>query len=196
MFTKLGQMGSLTLEGSTDGGVTWLPIQTWSGNRGKQWRREFINLSAYNNKTALFQLTATGVFGAYGDIAVDNLTFYSATPAGTPDYTFYRDADNDGYGSNTNRVIVCSPNAPVGFIAISGDCNDNAPNINPAAIEIKCTGIDENCNGSADDNTIPAPVLNTPSPVCRGENITLSASSTWAIVLVQCSRWWTIARYR
>jgi subtilisin-like proprotein convertase family protein len=178
MFTKLGQMGSLTLEGSTDGGVTWLPIQTWSGNRGKQWRREFVNLSAYNNKTALFQLTATGVFGAYGDIAVDNLTFYSATPAGTPDYTFYRDADNDGYGSNTNRVIVCSPNAPVGFIAVSGDCNDNAANINPAATEIKCNGIDENCNGNADDNTIPTPVLNTPSPVCRGGNITLSASST------------------
>ena len=171
MNTKLGQMGSLALEGSIDGGQTWQPIQTWSGNRGKLWRREFVNLTAYDGKTALFQLVATGVFGAYGDIAVDNLTFYSASPAGTPDYTFYQDADNDGFGSNTNRVIVCSPNAPVGYIAASGDCNDNNAAIFPNAPEIKCNGTDENCNGNTDDTFIPAPIIGHAAAVCSGQNI-------------------------
>lgn len=169
MNTKLGQMGSLSLEGSTDGGQTWQTIQTWSGNRGKQWRREFVNLAAYDGQTALFQLTATGVFGAYGDIALDNLVFYGATPAGTPDYFFFRDADADGFGSTTNRIISCSPMAPAGYITIAGDCNDNNAAVNPNAAEITCNGVDDNCNGTADDSFIPAPVVVAAPSVCRGE---------------------------
>lgn len=177
MNTKTGQMGTLTLEGSIDGGISWQPIQSWSGNRGKQWKREFVNLNAYHQKTALFQLTATGVFGAYGDIAIDNLVFYSATPAGTPDYSFYRDLDQDGFGDDDNRIIACSPTPPSGYVATAGDCNDLLALTHPGAPEIKCNGLDENCNGASDDTFIPAPTVLPMMPVCKGSTAIFSTTS-------------------
>ncbi len=179
MYTKIGLMGSLALEGSVDGGVTWQPIQSWSGGQGKQWRRVFVDLSAYNGQTAIFQLVATGVFGAYGDIAIDNLSFYGATPAGTPDYTFYRDIDGDGYGNNANRFVACSPNAPQGYVALGDDCNDNNLTIHPNAPEIKCNGIDENCNGNADDRTLATPIaVVATASICQGDDAVFLANGT------------------
>ncbi|MBK9336921.1 MAG: hypothetical protein IPM98_10160 [Lewinellaceae bacterium] len=62
MNTTSGQMSTLALQASTDGGQTWANVQTWSGNRGKRWRREYINLGAYHGQIALFQFVATGTF--------------------------------------------------------------------------------------------------------------------------------------
>jgi hypothetical protein len=61
---------------------------------------------------------------------------------------WYKDNDNDGYGIATNTKIACAK--PSGFVALSGDCNDNNPNIKPNATEI-CNGIDDNCNGTIDE---------------------------------------------
>ncbi len=57
--------------------------------------------------------------------------------------TFYRDSDNDSYGS-TAGIQACS--APEGYVANSGDCDDTDPNIHPGAADI-CDGIDNNCDG-------------------------------------------------
>lgn len=177
MNTKLGQMGSLLLEISTNGGINWQPIHTWSGNQGKEWKRTFVNLSAYDGQIVLLQLTATGVTGAYGDIAIDNLTFYGATQAGSPDYTFYRDNDGDGVGETAQKLISCSPTPPVGYVTGSGDCNDLNAGIYPGATEIKCNGIDENCNGLTDDQFIAAPVIVPVNGVCKGGSITLTTQN-------------------
>lgn len=174
MNTKLGQMGSLLLEVSTNGGGNWQTVRTWTGNQGKFWKREFVNLSAFHGQTVLVQITATGVIGAYGDMAIDNLTFYGAVQAGAPDYTFYRDSDNDGYGATAQKLIACSPVAPAGYVTLPGDCNDLSSAIFPGATEIKCNGIDENCNGNADDQFIPAPVVTASLEVCEGGNIALT----------------------
>ena len=61
--------------------------------------------------------------------------------------TFYADEDGDGFGGNTNTVMACE--APVGFSATGGDCDDTDPAFHPGAGESDCTDpADYNCDGS------------------------------------------------
>ena len=66
------------------------------------------------------------------------------------DTVFYRDADGDGYGIESNSLTACEQ--PIGFVPQAGDCNDTNPNINPDGTEL-CDDIDNNCNGLTDENT-------------------------------------------
>ncbi|WP_242158966.1 MopE-related protein [Aestuariivivens sediminis] len=61
--------------------------------------------------------------------------------------TYYRDSDDDGFGDATDTVQACS--APVGYVSVSGDCNDANMAINPDATEV-CDGIDNDCDGLID----------------------------------------------
>lgn len=63
--------------------------------------------------------------------------------------TYYFDSDLDTYGDPLNSQSTCN-GAPLGYITNGTDCNDAAASIHPGATEI-CNGIDENCNGTADD---------------------------------------------
>src|SRR5205085_6678179 len=63
--------------------------------------------------------------------------------------TYYADADNDGYGDAAVSVTTCS-RAPPGFVTHSADYHDADGAINPGAAEL-CNGIDDNCNGIADE---------------------------------------------
>jgi hypothetical protein len=69
---------------------------------------------------------------------------------GLPTNRYYKDSDNDGYGTGSIFVDTCITIPPVGFKKESGDCNDLANQINPSKSEI-CDGIDNNCNGGIDD---------------------------------------------
>ncbi len=68
--------------------------------------------------------------------------------------TWYVDADADGFGNPDTSLIVLSCDPLPGYAISAGDCNDQAPNIDPAQPEV-CNGIDDNCNGSVDEG-IPA----------------------------------------
>jgi hypothetical protein len=60
---------------------------------------------------------------------------------------YYADADNDTYGGALLGNFCA---APVGSVAVGGDCNDNNAAINPGATEV-CNTIDDDCDGTADD---------------------------------------------
>jgi hypothetical protein len=61
--------------------------------------------------------------------------------------TFYRDADNDGWGTTAPTVLACA--APAGFAAQAGDCRDDLSFINPGMPE-SCDGWDNDCQGGVD----------------------------------------------
>ncbi|MFT3841637.1 MAG: putative metal-binding motif-containing protein [Myxococcaceae bacterium] len=60
---------------------------------------------------------------------------------------YYTDSDGDGYGSGS---ATSSCVAVPGKVTNNTDCNDAAAAVHPGATET-CNGIDDNCNGSADD---------------------------------------------
>jgi subtilisin-like proprotein convertase family protein len=174
MHAKVGQMGALVLQISQDAGQTWSTLRTWSGNQGKRWLREYVHLGAYSGRTVLLQLIANGALGSYGDIAIDNLAFYGAAPAGTPDFVFFRDQDGDGYGNPGLKLVACNPALPPGYSTIGGDCNDAAAAIHPGAQEMLCNQVDENCNGLADDGAIAVPTASGVA-ICQGETAFVQA---------------------
>lgn len=58
---------------------------------------------------------------------------------------YYFDADNDSYGDASNSMMACE--TPAGYTRNNDDCDDQDPNINPAAPEVAGNDIDENCDG-------------------------------------------------
>lgn len=59
--------------------------------------------------------------------------------------TWYRDVDQDGYGSSSVLVENCY--CPAGYVAFPGDCNDNDPFTFPGAPGNQ-SGHDNNCDGT------------------------------------------------
>jgi large repetitive protein len=63
--------------------------------------------------------------------------------------TWYADSDGDGYGDASVSDIGCD--APSGYVADASDCDDSDAAVNPDAQET-CDGIDNDCDGAADDD--------------------------------------------
>ncbi len=68
-------------------------------------------------------------------------------------YTYYLDFDNDGYGDAAFPVDTCRSSPISGYVVNRNDCNDSDMMINPLIAEV-CDGIDNNCNGIADDGLL------------------------------------------
>lgn len=63
--------------------------------------------------------------------------------------TWYRDADHDGFGGDTEEPVEsCAQGA--GWAVDRGDCDDGNAEVNLAAEEV-CNTIDDDCDGFADD---------------------------------------------
>ncbi len=63
--------------------------------------------------------------------------------------TYYLDADMDTYGNPT--ITVSAASAPVGYVSISGDCDDSNAAIHPGVSEV-CDGQDNDCDGAVDES--------------------------------------------
>ncbi|MEM9078773.1 MAG: DUF6443 domain-containing protein [Bacteroidota bacterium] len=72
--------------------------------------------------------------------------------------TWYQDADGDGWGDSNSTKNSC--NQPSGYVANNRDCNDSDRTIYPRHSE-PCNGdgIDNNCNGTIDENSPRTPSL-------------------------------------
>ena len=70
---------------------------------------------------------------------------------GFEQFNYYEDFDGDGYGGNF--YFTSCDNSAIGFYytTVSGDCNDFWPDINPGAVEICGDGLDNDCDGVADN---------------------------------------------
>ena len=66
---------------------------------------------------------------------------------------WYADLDNDGYGDPDNGILACEQ--PAGYLPEASDCDDADALVNPGEAE-RCNGIDDDCNGSVDDNASDA----------------------------------------
>ena len=69
--------------------------------------------------------------------------------------TFYHDGDGDGFGDAADSIKAVE--APANYVSDSTDCDDTKATVHPGATET-CNGLDDNCDGSIDENlgTIPA----------------------------------------
>jgi gliding motility-associated-like protein len=63
-------------------------------------------------------------------------------------FTFYQDADGDGFGNNAVSILACS--LPTGFVGNNIDCDDTNSAINPGATEV-CDNLDNDCNTLIDE---------------------------------------------
>ena len=63
-------------------------------------------------------------------------------------YTYYRDADADGYGDPYDFRQAC--HEVFGYVRDSSDCDDHNSAVHPAAAEICFDGIDNDCDGVVD----------------------------------------------
>ncbi|MBM4395167.1 MAG: putative metal-binding motif-containing protein [Deltaproteobacteria bacterium] len=92
----------------------------------------------------------------------------------------YKDMDGDGYGVTVHHKCLCGPSAPY-TAAHPGDCDDLEPAANPAALET-CDGIDNDCNGSADDGA--------PEALCGKPPHAASAACTAGTCVLTCAGGW------
>jgi subtilisin-like proprotein convertase family protein len=145
-------IGSLSLEISTDAGNSWQSLFIKSGNMGNQWNKVTIDLQAFKNKVCLFRFVGkTKKDKAFGDIGLDEILFFNVLVPNNADYTYFVDKDKDGFGFNDIGKLICIDLYP-GYVNNNTDCDDDNDKINPNAVEIKCNFIDENCNGNTDDS--------------------------------------------
>ena len=65
--------------------------------------------------------------------------------------TWYADIDRDDFGNANDILVQCTQ--PFDYILVAGDCDDTRDEAYPGAPEL-CNGLDEDCDGTIDENTI------------------------------------------
>lgn len=165
-------VGTLNLDISTDEGLSWTNLWSLTGNQGDRWEKVFIDLSAYDSQVGKLRFSGYGGDSFSGDMAIDNIQLYGSIALGDPSFTYYLDNDGDGFGDLNTPLLACATTPPQNYVANADDCDDSNNLVNPNATEIPCNGIDENCNGMADDPILPDPAISN-TDACYGASALL-----------------------
>lgn len=69
--------------------------------------------------------------------------------------TWYLDLDGDGFGDDTQTIVICASQAHDGYVSQGGDCNDSDSKVAPTLPEVCGDGIDNDCDGTVDNGCLP-----------------------------------------
>ncbi|WP_019388872.1 M14 family zinc carboxypeptidase, partial [Algibacter luteus] len=140
------QLGSISLEASTNDGSSWVEIQRFDGEQqtssSAAWKTHTEDLSAYEG--GYVRLRIIGTLGningqARSDIGIDKIGLTSTNGV----TTWYQDLDSDTYGNPAVSQVAASQ--PVGYVADNTDCDDTDANINPTTVWY--LGVDNDSDG-------------------------------------------------
>lgn len=169
-------IGTLRLQVSSDGGLTWQTLWTRQGSQGNQWIKASLSLRQFTNGSTLqFRFVGIKGNGSLGDIGIDQIALHGSIYLGWPAQPYYADADRDGYGNAALPLYSCAATPPAGYVNNNTDCNDQNVNINPGRPEVPCDNIDNNCSGATDDTVLLPPTVKGDT-ICSGEIPSLSAT--------------------
>jgi hypothetical protein len=99
---------------------------------------------------------------------------------------YYVDPDGDGYGMALVSITACD--APDGYSALDGDCDETDPSVFPSAPEV-CDGIDNDCSGGIDEDLGITVYLDTDGDgygVVDGASTACSASTGFSLAAGDC----------
>ena len=109
-------MGSLTLEASTDGS-SWTSLWTESGNQGNSWSTQSVNLSSYTGTTVKLRFNGLTGNNYRSDMAIDDLNLTTGTIVDPPGCSNIQlSITFDDYPEETSWQILDSS----GAVAFSG----------------------------------------------------------------------------
>ena len=102
-------IGTLSLEVSTDEGKSWTSIWNLSGNQGNQWNQASVDLASYTGQSITLRFVGTTGSSWRSDIAIDNLELNADDGSGSSgcdvlnfnDYTLNSFSTQDTDGSNS-----------------------------------------------------------------------------------------------
>ncbi|UPQ80769.1 GEVED domain-containing protein [Flavobacterium azooxidireducens] len=167
-----GQSYSMTLKGNTDGPFNnnFRVFVDWNQDGDFDDAGETYNAGSIYSSTGLDAVQAVSNIvvpanASAGSTRMRVKKLFGTTDINNPclgfeygqteDYTlivsrtWYQDLDGDTYGNDAVTTVASAQ--PDGYVAVGGDCNDNANTIYPGATEICYDGILQNCNGDLND---------------------------------------------
>jgi hypothetical protein len=136
------------ITGSVNGTTVTLYC-TIKGGSGATGGGQIISLTDASGYNGAFAGVPTVIFTAATNTSLRGIAM--APEATCTPVLWYADADNDSYGDLATTELSC--NMPSGYVTDSTDCNDADGSINPGAPEL-CNSIDDNCNGTTDEEFI------------------------------------------